>query len=258
MTLENGVLRAKLGELGEKAAFTVTATDARGLSTELPVEFPVSFPEKKIDRVSDAQEYGRFGEDYWELDLKELFGDPEGCGLVYTLSDDCGGAATLENGVLQLRPRGQQSVSLTVTATDARGLSAELPVEIGIPAPAAKSEGISDTVRTGLFQQGVWERKVGDLFEDSKGTGLDYSLTDDYAGKLKIEDDTLRADCKGLGEAEFSVKATDPFGLSAEVPFRLVEKNMTWTILGIALAAILLVVLLYLGMRKARTKSRKP
>ena len=52
------------------------------------------------------------------------------------------------------------------------------------------------------------------------------------------------------------MKVTDPFGLSAEVPFRLVEKNMTWEILLIALAVILLIVLVFFRVYKTKGKNK--
>ena len=46
--------------------------------------------------------YGRFVDDRWEIELDELFGVTREVDLQYTLSDDYGGALTIENGVLHL------------------------------------------------------------------------------------------------------------------------------------------------------------
>ena len=236
--IENGVLRVDLEALGGNADFTVTAANAEGTTAELPLSLSVAIPEAKSTEVSDPVSSGSFAGDHWELRLDTLFDDPAGNGLQYTLSDDLGGSVTIENGVLNVRPDGREEASFTVTATDAHGFSSALPFSLHFPAPAAKSDGINETVRTGLFQKGTWEQELGALFEDPKGTALSYALSDDYNGAVKIEDGVLKADCRGLGEAAFTVTATDALGLSAEIPVTLTEKNMTWLILGIGLAVV--------------------
>ena len=236
--IEDGVLSADLEALGGNADFTVTATNAAGISAELPVTLSVDLPGVKAAEVSDPVSNGSFAGDHWELRLDTLFDDPAGSGLQYTLSDDLDGSVMIENGVLNVRPNGREEAAFTVTATDAHGFSSSLPFSLHFPGPTAKSDGITETVRTGLFQKGTWEQELDALFEDPKGTALSYALSDDHSGALKIEDGVLKADCRGLGEAAFTVTATDALGLSAEVPVTLTEKNMTWLILGIGLAVV--------------------
>lgn len=236
--IENGVLSVDLEALGGNADFTVTATNAEGICAELPITLSVALPEVKAAEVSDPVSSGSFAGDHWELRLDTLFDDPAGNGLKYTLSDDLDGSVTIENGVLNVRPDGREEAAFTVTATDAHGFSSSLPFALHFPGPTAKSGGITETVRTGLFQKGSWEQELGALFEDPKGTALSYALSDDYNGALKIEDGVLKADCRGLGEAAFTVTATDALGLSAEIPVTLTERNMTWLILGIGLAVV--------------------
>ena len=252
-TIENGVLSADLEKLPENASFRVTAENAYGQAAELPIVLAVAFPETKLDQQADLLEKGRFSEDGWELDLDGLFEDPKGTALRYTLSDDCGGAVSIEGSLLTVRPEGTEPMRFTVTATDPMGLKAALPFELRFPAPVAKIDGVSETVKTGLFQKGTWEKELEGLFEDPKGTALSYTLSDDYAGRLRIEDEKLIADCRGIGEAGFTVKATDALGLSAEIPFRLVEKDMTWIILCSALPATLVPVIVYFFLRRRKT-----
>ena len=115
-------------------------------------------------------------------------------------------------------------------------------------------DGISDAVKTGLFQKGSWELHLPELFEDPKQTSLEYSLSDDLGGAMKIEDETLQADCRGIGEADVTVTATDSLGLSAELPVKLVEQNMTWIILMIALLVLLLLIALFFLRKRAGRK----
>ena len=251
--IENGVLSADLEKLPENASFFVTTENTYGQAAELPINLAVTFPAARLDQEADLLEKGQFSDDGWALDLNALFEDPKGTALRYTLSDDCGGTVSIEDGILTVRPEGTESVSFTVTATDPLGLKAALPFELRFPAPIAKIDGVSETVKTGLFQKGTWEKELNGLFEDPNGTALSYTLADDYAGRLRIEDEKLIADCRGIGEAGFTVKATDALGLSAEIPFRLVEKDMTWIILCSALPATLVPVIVYFFLRRRKT-----
>ena len=251
--IEDGILRVDLSKLDGTAAFSVEAVNAFHQAVKLPIELTPDFPKAKYDQVSDAFALGQVSGDCWELDLNELF-DTSKADLSYTLSDDFDSTATIENGILKLHPNGKDSFSFSVVASSSSGLSTELPIEVSFPAPAAKVDSVSDTVKTGLFQNGTWERTLDDLFEDPKGTDLTYTLSDTYNGALTIENETLHADCTGIGEAAFAVQATDTLGLQAEVPFRLIEQSMTLTILGIILLVILVLILLFWLYRRNRRK----
>ena len=254
ITIENSVLHADLRGLGESTNFTLTATDSLGQSTQLPIELSLVFPKANAASISDPLSVGRFENDCWELPLASLFEDSAGAGLRYSLSDDLGGKVTIEDNILRVRPEGNETAAFTLTAEDARGLHAELPFDLRFPAPVAKRDGIVDSVKTGLFWKGSWALRLPELFEDPKNTSLEYSLSDDLGAALKIEDEILRANCRGIGEASFTIKATDRLGLSAELPVKLVEQNMTWVILLAALLVLLLLILLFFLRRRAGKK----
>ena len=254
VTIENSVLQANLRELDDNAAFILTATDTLGRSAQLPVELSPVFPKAKAAQVSDPLASGRFENNYWEVPLASLFDDPGDTGLRYSLSDNLGGKVTIEDDILRVRPEGVETAAFILTAVNAQGLHEELPFDLRFPAPAAKIEGIADSVKTGLFQKGIWELNLSEVFEDPKNTSLEYSLSDDFNGALKIEDQMLQADCRGIGKADFTVRATDSLGLSAELPVKLVEQNMTWLILLIALLVLLLLTALFFFRRRAVRK----
>ena len=254
VTIENSVLHADLTELGENTSFILTAADSLGQSSQLSVELAPAFPEAKSDQISDPLAAGRFENDYWELPLASLFDDPAGGDLRYSVSDDLGGKVTIEDNILRVRPEGNETAAFILTAENAQGLQAQLPFDLRFPSPVAKSNGISDTVKTGLFQKGSWELRLPELFEDPKQTSLEYSLSDGLGGAMKIEDETLQADCRGIGEAVVTVTATDSLGLSAELPVKLVEQNMTWIILMIALLVLLLLIALFFLRKRAGRK----
>ena len=76
------------------------------------------------------------------------------------------------------------------------------------------------------------------LFRDPKGTKLTYTLSDDLGGAAEIDGTTLRVNMTGQKKAAFTVTATDEYGLSADVPVTLTEKNMTIRYALWALAAL--------------------
>ena len=256
VSIEDNVLRVKLAELDGKASFVVKATDEYGMSASIPFDLAVSLPKAKMDRFTDVLQHGRFTDDGWEIELEELFDDPAEQGLAYLLSGDAGGLVSIEDGVLKVRVESEDPVCFTVAATDARNFSTELPFELRFPAPVAKVEEVTETVTTGLLQDGVWEAPLSELFEDPKGSVLEFTVSDDLDGAVTITEDTIQATVEGLGDVDFTVTATDDFGLSTEIPVQLVEKDMTWTIIGIALLAlILLIVIIVLVRRKKKQHS---
>ncbi len=254
LTLEESVLHVDLGAADGKAAFTVTATDEHGMSAKIPFDFAVTMPGVKTALLTDPLQYGRFTEEGWELTLSDVFDDPAGDGLTYALSDDLGGMARIEDGVLKLRLQGEESAAFTVSATDSRGLSTALPFELVFPAPTAKVDTVIDTIKTGLLQDGTWTAELDELFEDPKGSELEYTVSDDLGGAVTLTESTVEAEVDGLGSADFTVTATDDYGLSTDIPVQLVEKDMTWTILAIALLVLIILIVIIVVLVKRKKK----
>jgi hypothetical protein len=226
LTISDGVLQTRFrGE--RRAAFLLTAEDGTGESAE--VYFNLSIPAVTTSTwsVNNMMSSGEFTEDCWRLNLSELFDDPKQSSLRYRLSDDCGGALSLEGGTLHMDLEKSRSAEFSLFAADLFGLEAELPFSLTVPKPTALTGPINEIVKTGLFQEGTWERRLDELFREPKGTALRYELSDDFGGAVKLEDGSLRVQCKGLGTASFTLKATDEYGESAELPITVKEKNMT-------------------------------
>ena len=227
LSIENGVLRARFRGT-DTADFTLTATDAAGQSASIPFKLKIPAVAASTEKITSMVKYGSFGDGVWELELDKLFTDPKGTAVDYTLSDDYGGALTVEDGVLRMDIRRLRKAEFTLTATDIFEHSAEIAFELTLPGPAAAVASISETVKTGLFQEDVWERRIEGLFRDPKGTALRCELTDDLGGAAKLEDGVLRVNCRGIGkDASFSLRATDEYDMSAELPVRLTERYVT-------------------------------
>ena len=253
VTVEGDILRLRPHD-AEPVSFTLTAEDIFEHSAELPFELPVPTVTAKTNVVKDMLRYGKFQGFDWECDLNALFDDPKGGKLSYALSDDLDGALRLEDNVLHMDLEKLKKADFSITARDLFGLETELPFSVSIPAPNLVVNGISETVKTGLFQEKTWERRLDTMFRDPKGSPLTYELSDDFGGAVKLEDNKVQAVCKGLKKAAFNVKATDQYGVSAEFPITLTERNMTlvyalWTLAGLALIGLLLWLFFFLRNR---------
>ena len=249
LTIENGVLQARFrGQ--DTAEFTLTATDSVGQSAEIPFKLKIPAVAATADRIASMTRYGSFGDGFWEMETDKLFEDRKGTALVVALSDDHGGALSFEDGVLRMDIQKLREASFTLTATDIFEKQAEIPFELTLPGPSVKSGSIVETIKTGLFQEGVWERKIDGLFADPKGTALRYELTDDLGGKATLEDGVVRVNCRGIGkDAAFSIRATDEYDMSAELSVTLTEKFVTpWYILQALLVLLGLGGLVGLGV----------
>ena len=205
----------------------LTATDLMGQSANISFDLKIPHVTATTARVDNMLTQGRLGDHLWEMEVDTLFTDPKGCPLVLSLSDDQEGCVTLTDGLVQVDLHELREAAFTVSATDIFGARAEVPFALRVPGPTASVSSISETIKTGPFQDGTWERELASLFREPKGTALTYTLSDDFGGKVQLTDGRLKADCRGLKTASFTVTATDEYGLSAEIPVTLTEKNMT-------------------------------
>jgi len=238
LTLEDGKLRARFGDM-DAASFVLTASDLMGQSANVYFDVKVPHVSAAVDSVTSMLSAGRFGDHSWEMELSELFRDPMEHSLKYELSDDYGGQISLTDTTLEMDLHELREAQFSLSATDIFGVQAELPFDLKVPGPQASVGEISETIKTGPFQDGTLEINLNGVFRDPKGTAMRYTLSDDFGGKAVIENNVLKVNCKGLKKAEFTVKATDEYDLSAELPLVLTEKNMTGVYALYALAPVL-------------------
>ena len=239
VTLEDGILYASLRDDGAPLSFTVTATDMTGQSANVAFDLSVPGVTAKLDRVTNMMRLGQLNDFVWTLPLDGLFYDTNNSPLTYTLSDSCGGAVTVEDGVLRVDFHQLHEAAFDLTATNTFDRQARISFSLRLPGPGVSAAEVKETVKTGLFQDGFWERRLDTLFSDPKGTSLTYTLSDDLGGAVRIENGTVHVDMKGLKNASFTVTATDEYGMQAELPVVLAEKNMTLIYILIALAVLL-------------------
>lgn len=239
VSITDGVLTARLEEGSAPLSFNVTATDMTGQSMKTAFDLSVPTVSPKLDRVTNILKLGQLRDYQWELPLDTLFYDESDSPLEYTLSDDCGGAVIIEDGVLYADLRELREAEFEVTAANELDRHATVPFSFKVPGPTVSTGGITETVKTGLFQDGTWETRLDTLFRDPKGSTLRYTLSDDCGGAVQLDGSTLRVNAKGVKKADFTVTATDEYGISTELPVTITEKNMTPLYILIALGALL-------------------
>ena len=254
VTIEDGILKAQLQD-NETLSFILTATDPLRQSARVTFDLAVPTVTAKLEQVTNMITLGSLHDFQWELPLDNLFVDSTGLPLEYTISDDYDGAVKLDNGILCVDFHELREADFSLSAANSFDRYAEIPFKLKVPGPVASVNEITETVKTGLFQEDTWEYDIDSLFKDPKNTTLSYTLSDDFGGAAKIDGKILRVNMKGLKEAKFSIQATDEYKLSSEIPVVLAEKNMTvvyllWALLVLLLIAVPVIVIFYLRRRR--------
>ncbi len=155
------------------------------------------------------------------VEASGYFSDPDGDPLGYGAVSSDGGvvAASVSGDNVRLAAAGRGSATVTVTATDPGGLSAEqgVPVTVSNRAPEpvdsipAQEVEIGDTVAFA----------VSGYFADSDGDALGFAgvSSDTLVVAVRVSGDTVRLAGVAIGDASVAVTATDPGGLSARQSF---------------------------------------
>ena len=208
-----------------EATVTVTATDAGGLSASqaFSVTVPNRAPEA-VGQIDDAETH--VGESI-EVSLSGHFSDPDGDALTYevTSTDSSIASVSVSGGTLRVAGVGQGEATVTVTASDAGGLSASQTFTATVPNRAPEAVGqiadvepaVGDTVEVALSGH----------FSDPDGDDLSYSASssDDNAATVSVSGATIRVARVGKGAATVTATATDAGGLSASQTFAVTVPN---------------------------------
>ncbi len=219
----DGELRLRDGvsldhESEETVDVTVTATDAAGLSDSQIVTVTVA---DVNEGPSVTAEDGTVAENAAGAVVGAVTGyDPDaGDSLTYTTDDArfevVGGELRLRDGV-SLDHESEETIEVTVTATDAAGLSDSQTVTVTV---ADVNEGPSVTAEDGTIAENAAGAVVGSVsgYDPDAGDTLTYS-TDDarfevVEGELRLRDG-VSLDHESEETIEVTVTATDAAGLS--------------------------------------------
>ena len=155
------------------------------------------------------------------VEASGYFTDPDGDPLGYGAVSSDGGvvAASVSGDTVRLAAGGRGSATVTVTATDPGGLSAEqsVPVTVSNRAPEPVDSIPAQEVRVG----DTVAFAVSGYFADPDGDALGFAgvSSDTLVVAVRVSGDTVRLVGVARGDAAVAVTATDPGDLSARQSF---------------------------------------
>ena len=207
------------------ATIGVTATDPDGLpgvqniSVTVPNRAPV-----RVGSYSDVTLTA--GAIDWHLIVTLLFSDPDGESLTYSASTTDTvpvDVNMVQNGtVLSVTPKAAGSVVITITATDAGGLSATQSFNLRVIGPnrAPETEG---TIPDSALEIGgsAADVDVSSYFTDPNSDTLTYTAasSDTSIATVSVSSATVTTTAVGEGTATITVTATDTGDLTATQTF---------------------------------------
>lgn len=201
------------------SVITVTATDPDGLAAQhnfevtVPNRAPVSVGALPAQTLAVGQTVA--------VNVLPHFEDPDNDSLAYTATttDSTVAVATISENVLTVTARTRGTVSVTVTATDPGGLSAEQSFEVTV---ANQAPIVRDSIHFGTVGIGETRSWSGpDLFLDPDGDSLAYTARSSNLQLVRpwVTDDVLLIQGLLPGTATLTFSAFDPEGLSARIVF---------------------------------------
>ncbi len=135
---------------GQFRAYTITVTVDDGRGGQDTAEIDVDFPAPAANRPPVIESLREIGRDGFEVVVSATAVDPDGGALVYTFEWGDGDAPGVSVGGLAVHgfPRGAfETYTVTVTADDGRGGTAEAQIDVDFPAPAANRPPVIEVAR---------------------------------------------------------------------------------------------------------------
>ena len=207
------------------AIVTVRARDSGGMSAQLT--FTVTVPNQAPVAVDAVPAQSIFVGDTASVDVSAYFNDPDGDALSYSVanSDATAVSASVAGSVVSLTAITQGMSTVTVTARDPDGLSAEQSVAVTVPnrAPTAL-----DTIPSKiLWTRNTLEFDVARYFTDPDGDALIFTAASAHAGVASVElvGSTLTITGRAPGSTRVTVTVADPAGMSIQQFFAVTVPN---------------------------------
>ena len=207
------------------AAVTVTARDPGGLAAEQ--RFRVTVPNRAPVAVGTIPDLELHVGDTVVVDVAPRFRDPDGDPLEYAIasSDTARVAVSGSGSVVAVWGAAVGSGTVTVTARDPEGLSAELRFVVSVPNRAPEAV---DTIADQVVHVGdAVVVDVAGYFTDPDGEELVYTAVSSSTTTATAEASGSAVTAAGVavGTLTVTVTARDPGGLSAEQRFRVAVPN---------------------------------
>ena len=160
------------------------------------------------------------------VDVSSYFNDPDGDALSYAAASGNAVVATVAVSGSTVTATGvaQGTATITVTATDPGGLSAQQSFEVTVPNRAPEPVGsIPDTELIMAEDQSV---DVAEYFNDPDGDALSYaaSSADDGVATVAVSGSTVEVVAAAAGSVTITITASDPGGLEAQQQWAVTVK----------------------------------
>ena len=203
------------------ATITVTASDPDGLSARQG--FAATVPNRAPEAVDSIPDFELAAGDTTTVDLSGYFTDPDGDALSYAAeSSDAAVASLSASGtVVSVSAIAKGKATITVSASDPDGLSAERNFAVTVPNRAPQTvDRIADRA---MFVGESATVDVAAYFTDPDGEPLVYeaATSDPAKASVSVTETTVTVRGEAVGSATITVSATDGGGLSASQSFRV-------------------------------------
>jgi len=207
------------------ATLTVTATDPGGLAAEQV--FEVTVPNRAPRAVDAIEDRVVEVDSVVAVDVAAHFTDPDRDSLEYSAASSDATRATIEmsGGVLTVTGVASGAATVTVTAADPGGLTAEQVFDVAVPNRPPVVSG-----RIGDREVHVGDTVVVDLadhFADPDGDALEYAATaaDTARASVSVSGSMVTIAGATVGSTTVAVTARDTAGLEAGQSFGVTIPN---------------------------------
>ena len=221
----SGSMVTVTGVAAGSATVTVTATDPGGLTAEQA--FEVTVPNRApvpVDTIADRE----VGVDSVAVvDVAAYFADPDSDSLAYsaTSSDATRATAGVSGSVLSVTGVASGAATVTVTAVDPGGLTAEQVFGVAVPNRVPVVTGRIEDREVHVDDTVVLD--LSDYFADPDGDALEYAANsaDTARASVSVSGSMVRVSGASVGSTTVAVAARDTAGLEARQSFRVTIPN---------------------------------
>ena len=221
----SGSLVTVTGVAVGSATVMVTARDPEGLSAEQSYE--VTVPNRPPEAVGVIADQNVYVDSVVVVDVAGYFADPDGDALEYSASasDTTRVAVTVAESMVTVTGLAVGSATVTVTAVDPGGLSAEQSFAVKVPNGAPEAVGMIADVE--VYVDGAVVVDVAAGFADPDGDELEYSAvaSDTTRATVAVAGSLVTVTGVAVGSATVTVTARDREGLSAEQSYGVTVPN---------------------------------
>jgi Leucine-rich repeat (LRR) protein len=207
------------------ASITVTARDPGGLTAQQT--FQVTVPNRAPVAVGTIADLEVEVDSTVNMDVARYFEDPDGDPLTYeaTSSGTTGVDVSASGSVVTVRGLSKGDATVTVTARDPGGLTAQQTFQVTVPNRAPVAVGTIADLEVEV--DSTVNMDVARYFEDPDGDPLTYEATSSGTTGVDVSASGSVVTVRGLskGDATVTVTARDPEGLMARQIFGVTVPN---------------------------------